>query len=67
MCKENNTPFALASAISLAANSFNALMLITEVSITSPANKGAYPFKSLPLNVILYSVAFSMVADFSEP
>ena len=72
MCNENNTPCALASAICSAKKACNALALITDESIISPANKGVDAFNtlvepSLPTNSIFTSVAAGTVTDCSLP
>ncbi|MNI39135.1 hypothetical protein D3C85_1547080 [compost metagenome] len=69
---DNNTPAALASAISFATKAFNADKLKAELSITSPAFNGDKPFNSVtapsaPTNSILNWLAASIVTDFSEP
>ncbi|MNF06494.1 hypothetical protein D3C80_2064530 [compost metagenome] len=46
-CADNKTPAALVSAISFATNAFKAERLSAELSITSPAFKGAKPFNSV--------------------
>ena len=56
-CTESNNPFAFASAISFAANSFKAFKLNTDESIISPAFNGEAAFKTV---VVLFSAVNSI-------